>query len=130
MAITDEPESAHRLGAAAGALLDARSAAARVGVSVDTLRAATATGEVAHVRLRARGTGKRDAVRWLPDDLDAWIGSHRVPATRPTAAPRSSGHAPASPAPVARGSRSRGRPAPLLSARAVLRETGMGSDQG
>ena len=81
MAITDEAEGAHRLAPAAGALLDARSAAARVGVSVDTLRAATATGEVAHVRLRGRGTGKRDAVRWLPDDLDAWIGSHRVPAT-------------------------------------------------
>lgn len=130
MAITDETEGAHRLAPAAGALLDARSAAARVGVSVDTLRAATATGEVAHVRLRARGTGKRDAVRWLPDDLDAWIGSHRVPATRSTAAPRSSGSTPASPVPAAHGSRSRRRPAPLLSARAVLRATGTRSDQG
>ena len=130
MAITDEAEGAHRLAPAAGALLDARSAAARVGVSVDTLRAATATGEVAHVRLRGRGTGKRDAVRWLPDDLDAWIGSHRVPATRSTAAPRSSGSTPASPVPAAHGSRSRRRPAPLLSARAVLRATGTRSDQG
>ncbi|OZB81840.1 MAG: hypothetical protein B7X41_16555 [Microbacterium sp. 14-71-5] len=129
MAITDETEGARRLGTAAGALLDARSAAARVGVSVDTLRAATATGEVAHVRLRASGTGKRDAVRWLPDDLDAWIRSHRVPATRSAVAPRESGRTPASPAPVAPGSRSRGRPGPLLSAREVLRATGTRSDQ-
>lgn len=129
MAITDETEGAHRLAPAAGPLLDARSAAARVGVSVDTLRAATATGEVAHVRLRARGTGKRDAVRWLPDDLDAWIGSHRVPATRSTAAPRSSGQTAELPAPVPRGSHSRGRAAPLLSARAVLRAAGTRYDQ-
>lgn len=130
MAITDETEGAHRLAPAAGALLDARSAAARVGVSVDTLRAATATGEVAHVRLRARGTGKRDAVRWLADDLDAWIGAHRVPATRSAVAPRPFGQTPASPTPVLHGSRSRGRPAPLLSARAVLRATGTRSDRG
>lgn len=130
MAINGETERAHHLAPVTGALLDARSAAARVGVSVDTLRAATATGQVAHVRLRARGTGKRDAVRWLPDDLDAWIGSHRVPATRSALPPRSSGHTAELPAPAPHGSRTRRRPAPLLSARAVLRATGTRSDHG
>ncbi|CAL8978705.1 hypothetical protein CELL_02939 [Cellulomonas sp. T2.31MG-18] len=130
MAINGETERADRLEPVTGTLLDARSAAARVGVSVDTLRAATATGQVAHVRLRARGTGKRDAVRWLPQDLDAWIGSHRIPASRSAVAPRSSGHTVELPAPVPHGSRSRGRAAPLLSARAVLRATGKRSDHG
>lgn len=62
MAITDETEVARRLAPAAGAVLDARSAAARVGVGVGTLRAVTATGEVVPVRLRARG-GPRGTVR-------------------------------------------------------------------
>jgi len=35
------------------------------GRGVAMLRAATAAGEIAHVRLRARGTGARNAVRWL-----------------------------------------------------------------
>ena len=109
-------------------LLDARAAAAHVGVSVAMLRAATAAGEVAHVRLRSRGSGARDAVRWLVEDLDAWVLAHRVPATpRTPAAVVERRAAPPRSFAVAvrpRAAGVRGGAGPLLSAREVLRESG------
>ncbi len=109
-------------------LLEARAAAAHVGVSVAMLRAATAAGEVAHVRLRSRGSGAREAVRWLVEDLDAWVLAHRVPATpRASAAVVERRGSPPHPFAVAirpRAEGMRGGAGPLLSAREVLRESG------
>lgn len=109
-------------------LLDAAASAAHLGISIATLRKATANGEIAHVRLRARGSGARDGVRWLQEDLDTWVLTHRVPvaaASLPSECGISSdlrptpGRARVSP----RGSGTRGRASPLLSARGVLRTT-------
>ena len=105
-------------------LLDARAAAAHLGVSVAMLRAATAAGEIAHVRLRARGTGARNAVRWLAEDLDAWVLTHRVAATRAGGAVARGSGRHGSAAPAAARATPRGRGGPLLSAREVLRRSG------
>ncbi|WP_421740721.1 helix-turn-helix domain-containing protein [Cellulomonas sp.] len=109
-------------------LLDAAEAAAHLGVSIATLRKATANGEIAHVRLRARGSGTRDAVRWLHEDLETWVLTHRVPAA-PALLPSvrgvsSDGHPTPSRTRVSpRGIGTRGRATPLLSARGILRTT-------
>lgn len=106
-------------------LLDARAAAEHLGVSVAMLRAATAAGEIAHVRLRARGTGARNAVRWLAEDLDAWVLTHRV-AAEPAGGAVARGSARHEPAPSKspRAASPRSRGGPLLSAREVLRRSG------
>lgn len=112
----------------ASPLLDARAAAAHLGVSVATLRAATSAGEVAHVRLQGRGSGVRDAVRWLVEDLDEWVLAHRVPAATSDATAATGRFPPPDrptvPAVSPRAVGRRGRTAPLLSARATLRAAG------
>lgn len=65
-----------RQSAPTGVLLDARDAASYLGISVRHLRAATAAHQVACVRLRGRGTGARDSVRWRRADLDAWVDAN------------------------------------------------------
>ncbi len=120
-------QASGRLAPTAAPLLDARAAADHLGVSVAMLRSATAAGEIAHVRLRCRGSGARDAVRWLVDDLDAWVLAHRVPAAAPGPAPgvhTSTRLHPGAPLAAPRAFGSRARAAPLLSAREVLRGTG------
>ncbi len=124
MTARDDRTARHGGEAAVGVLLDARAAAGVLGISVTMLRTATAAGEIAHVRLRGRGDGARDAVRWLRTDLDAWVEEHRVPAQpfTPPAPRRRAGRRAATPArPAVPRPRHGG---PLLSARAVLREVG------
>jgi len=104
-------------------LLDARAAAAHLGITVAMLRRATCAGEIAHVRLRVSGRGARDAVRWLAADLDAWVLGHRVPAGAPGGAVRPSRGSAGSPVGLPRRARPRGGSGSLLSARAVLRAT-------
>jgi hypothetical protein len=106
-------------------LLDARAAAEHLGISVAMLRSATAAGEIAHVRLRCRGSGARNAVRWLVADLDGWVLTHRVPAAPDRGrAGRGPIQRHAEPTTSARMVGARGRGAPLLSAREVLRRDG------
>lgn len=109
-------------------LLDARAAAAHLGVSVAMLRAATAAGEVSHVRLQGRGSGARNAVRWLVADLDEWVLRHRVSAEpveqRQVAGPGPVRYRPTIPTVPPRAVGSRGRAGPLLSARDALRSGG------
>jgi hypothetical protein len=105
-------------------LLDARRAAAVLSVKVSWLRAATASGQIACVRLRGRGTGARDGIRWLREDLKAWQEAHHVPAVEAgqaqlTVVPRQRG--PRTPAMPPRAAGTRGKATPLLSAREAIR---------
>lgn len=99
-------------------LMDAREAAGYLGISVRHLRAATTARHVACIRLRGRGSGARDPVRWRLSDLDAWVAA----STQDVAQPIPSGtRGPARAAHPRRKVREEPGSAGVLSAKAALR---------
>lgn len=104
-------------------LLAARAAAIYLGITERHLRAATAAGHVACVRLRGRGSGARDAIRWRRTDLDEWVEAGARPASEGAAGNVAGRRSPAVRASARRAVR-RAAPATagVLSARAAVQE--------